>query len=504
MIDMQPVFRSDERFFCGSGRVAFTDLSLSNDVLNGWEWDFGDGSKGVGRNPTHFYNKPGRFDVQLLIRSNLGCTDTLIKKQLVEVSANPTMEIIASKSLICEDDIVQFDAVPLAGTNPNLVEWFWDFTNGQGSTQSKPDPQQFRKVGTYPMRLYVKDDKGCTDTVFYDFDVNPKPVVDAGADLQLCVGRPVQLNGSSNAVAAWLPAPSLSCTDCANPFVNPGNDTQYFLRSVTSKGCVALDSVRVSVVKPTKVIAAADTASICIGDGIKLRASGTAVYSWSPATALSASNVPDPLARPVVSTAYVVEGRDRFNCFVTYDTVFVRVNALPAVDAGRDTTLMAGYPLQLRPIYSQDVVKVKWEPGIFLSCADCKNPIVTPSYAATYTIFVYNQAGCVSKDVINILATCTKENLFIPNTFSPNGDGMNDVFFPRGRGIEKIRAFRVFNRWGQLIHLKENFFANDQSAGWKGRYYSGDAPPDVYVYMLDVVCENGNIITLKGDITLLR
>lgn len=77
-------------------------------------------------------------------------------------------------------------------------------------------------------------------------------------------------------------------------------------------------------------------------------------------------------------------------------------------------------------------------------------------------------------------------------------------FIQGAGGIEKIKAFRIFNRWGQLIYLKENFFSNDQGAGWKGRFYSGDAPADVYVYMIDVVCENGNLITLKGDVTLIR
>lgn len=504
MIDMQPVFRSSEAFFCGQGSVNFTDLSLSNDNLNGWVWDFGDGSTGSGKTATHFYDKPGTYDVKLTITSALGCTDTLLKRQVVEVRANPEMEVRASKSLICEDDLVQFEAAPVDGTNPPLVSWFWDFTNGLASNKPKPDAQQFRKVGIYPMRLYVKDDKGCADTVFYDFEVFPQPVVDAGPDAQLCFGTPVQLKGSADAAFEWLPGPSMSCTNCAAPFVNPSDDAVYYLKGTTTKGCVALDSVRVSVVQPTKVVAAVDSISLCFGEGVKLRASGTTLYAWSPASTLNASDIPDPLAKPEQSTTYVVEGRDRYNCFTSYDTVFVRVNTLPSVDAGRDTTMMAGYPFQLRPVYSPDVVRVQWEPRTFLDCNNCRTPVVTPSYSATYTVFVYNEAGCEAKDVINVLATCTRENLFIPNTFSPNGDGMNDVFYPRGRGVEKIKAFRIFNRWGQLIYLKENFFSNDQGAGWKGRFYSGDAPADVYVYMIDMVCENGNLITLKGDVTLIR
>ena len=110
----------------------------------------------------------------------------------------------------------------------------------------------------------------------------------------------------------------------------------------------------------------------------------------------------------------------------------------------------------------------------------------------------------MSKDVVNIFVTCTGDNLFIPNTFSPNGDGINEVFYPRGRGIEKIRSMKIFSRWGQLIYLKENFLANDQNAAWNGKRQGQFVTPDVYVYMIDLVCENGNIITLKGDVTLIR
>jgi gliding motility-associated-like protein len=166
--------------------------------------------------------------------------------------------------------------------------------------------------------------------------------------------------------------------------------------------------------------------------------------------------------------------------------------------------MMAGYPLQLKPTYSPNVTKVQWVPSLFLNCSDCKTPISTPLYSATYTVFAYTANGCMAKDVINVYGTCTKENLFIPNTFSPNGDGTNDIFYPRGRGVQQIKAFKIFNRWGQLIYLKENFRANDQSAGWDGTKKQQFVLPDVYVYMVDLVCENGNIISIKGDVTLIR
>jgi gliding motility-associated-like protein len=99
---------------------------------------------------------------------------------------------------------------------------------------------------------------------------------------------------------------------------------------------------------------------------------------------------------------------------------------------------------------------------------------------------------------------CTNENIFIPNTFSPNGDGMNDLFYVRGRGLTQIRSVRIFNRWGQQVFQKTNVIANDAGAGWDGTFKGQPLSPDVYVYMVEVVCENNALIMLKGDVMLVR
>jgi gliding motility-associated-like protein len=261
--------------------------------------------------------------------------------------------------------------------------------------------------------------------------------------------------------------------------------------------------LQVKVIQPTTVTAPQDT-FVCEGESVQLFATGTTLYHWSPATGLSKTDVASPVARPLQTTVYTVTGKDPYNCFVTTDVVLVRYVPKPRVNAGKDTTVMAGYPFALKPSYSNDVSRVQWMPSLFLNCADCKFPRSTPSYSATYTLFAYTEEGCMSKDVVNVFVTCTKENLYIPNTFSPNGDGMNEVFYPRGRGIEKIKSMKIFSRWGQLLYEKTNFLANDVNAGWNGKKAGQLVTPDVYVYMIELVCENGNIITWKGDVTLVR
>ena len=92
----------------------------------------------------------------------------------------------------------------------------------------------------------------------------------------------------------------------------------------------------------------------------------------------------------------------------------------------------------------------------------------------------------------------------MPNTFSPNGEGHNDIFYPRGRGLAAIKSMRIFNRWGELLFEQTNFAVNDPNAGWDGSYKGRKLTPDVYVYMIDVLCENTEVISVKGNITLLK
>jgi len=502
-VAIEPKFTPDINFMCDFGTVTFTDRSLTNEPLTAWRWDFGDGKTGSGRNPVTTYTKPGLYNVKLNVTSQNGCLDSLTRSAIIEVQARPDIGIQSSKAVLCEEDIIQFKGIELTPNNSPVVSWFWDFTNGNSATGQIPPLQQFRKAGIYPFRLYATNGKGCSDSLDQNFVVHPNPLIDAGPDVILCQGKPVQLSAKGANTYQWQPASFISCLTCPDPIISPASDITYIVKGFSSLGCTSTDSLNVKVVFPSKVSAMKDT-FVCAGESIQLFSFGSDIYKWSPSAGLNRTDIAGPTARPAQTTVYTVTGRDPYNCFVTTDDVLVRVVDLPKVDAGKDTTVMAGYPFALRPTYSNDVTRVQWVPTAFLNCPTCKVPTSTPSYSTTYTLFAYTDEGCMSKDVLNVFVTCTKENLFIPNTFSPNGDGQNEIFYPRGRGIEKIKSMKLFSRWGQLVYEKQNFFANDQSAGWNGKRAGQFVTPDVYVYMIELVCENGNIITLKGDVTLIR
>lgn len=119
-------------------------------------------------------------------------------------------------------------------------------------------------------------------------------------------------------------------------------------------------------------------------------------------------------------------------------------------------------------------------------------------------ITVTSEFGCPNSDTVVIHLYCDKSQIFVPNTFTPNGDGQNDVFYPRGRGISMVKSFRIYNRWGQLLFERSNIQLNDATNAWDGSF-QGDLPrPDVYVYALEAVCDAGDEVNLKGDVTIIR
>jgi len=181
------------------------------------------------------------------------------------------------------------------------------------------------------------------------------------------------------------------------------------------------------------------------------------------------------------------------------------VYPLPTIKVTGDTTLLSGTPGITIPLtYSNNVTSYAWTPPTNLSCADCPNPFASIKFTSTYNVKVTDVNGCVSSRDVTLIALCNNKNFFIPNTFSPNNDGNNDAFYPRGKGLERIQALRIFNRWGEMVFEKRNFPANDASAGWDGTYKGQKAASDTYVYMIDIICENAVIITYKGNITLIR
>jgi gliding motility-associated-like protein len=268
-------------------------------------------------------------------------------------------------------------------------------------------------------------------------------------------------------------------------------------------GCYKSDTIQVRVRQPFHIqVQPGDT--LCQGEILPLQASGADLYEWYPADGLNNAHIPNPQARPDKTTHYTVIGRDGDHCFADSAKVPVIVYPIPKFFAGNDTTVITGSTLPLRTVSSPDITQWKWSPANGLSCADCPAPTAAVKGSITYHVEVSNAGGCRASDDITIQAVCNGGNYFMPNTFSPNGDGSNDIFYVRGKGVNRIHSLKIFNRWGQMVFEKRDIMPNDPSSGWDGTFNGKKADMDVYVYIAEVICDNSAIVALKGDITLLR
>jgi gliding motility-associated-like protein len=280
------------------------------------------------------------------------------------------------------------------------------------------------------------------------------------------------------------------------------------LRVTTAYGCD--QSIPFAVDIPDSVAleatASADPVEICVGSPVTLHASSNigANYNWLQAADLDDPNSTDPVARPLTNTTYQVVVTDAHQCQVDTAAVQVTVHDLPEVDAGPDVVAATGSVLDLQAKGSADVTQWNWSPSDYLSCTDCANPTSTPRENMQYILTGTNQFGCQASDTMLIHLVCDEGKVFIPNTFTPNGDGQNDQFYPRGVGVKLVRYFRIYNRLGQLVYERTNFQLNDKAHGWDGTFKGQKLTPDVFVFSTSMICDNNEVFELSGNISLVR
>lgn len=494
---------SDNRMVCDSGIVAFRDSTTSNDIVTSFLWNFGDGSISTQKSPTHNFSDTGFYSIKLITTTAFGCTDTAVSKNYVKVVYAPSIKISGDTSA-CEPAKLRLTA-DFKRADTSAISWAWNFGNGTVSNLQKPDSQSYVQSGSYQVTLKATNSDGCYNVLTRTAVIHPKPLVDAGANAGICRFDTYKLNATGANTYTWRSNPTLSCTNCATPVAKPDTLTTYYVTGKTLFGCTSEDSVKLTVQQTFKMtISKADT--LCKGETATLLASGADNYQWSPSLYLNNADIASPKARPDTTITYQVIGKDNNGCFRDTQNISIKVYPLPSIDItnGDNITIQVGGSVKLTTKNSQDIASWKWFPSQWLSCGSCTEPLASPKEQITYSVTATNDGNCTASDKVTINLICNNTNVFIPNTFSPNGDGMNDVFYIRGSGLFNVLSFRVFNRWGQLVYQKNGGGANNPIDGWDGNLNGLPLQPDVYVYLIDVVCANNTIFPFKGNVSLIR
>ena len=313
-----------------------------------------------------------------------------------------------------------------------------------------------------------------------------------------------------------------------NIFITPSNTVQaptfhdtanlvYTLTETSIFGCV--DSIKIPVtVYDSAFTSVSNDTIICRGLSAHLQAYSSSdtvtndqtKWLWSPGSSLSNDAINDPIATPDSTTTYTVQITEN-PCYSATREVTVTVIQIPdiAITETMPEPMVAGSSDGLSASIINGVVVSSWAwmpSDATVSCDTCPTTIVTPTNSTTYTVSATTPIGCVGYGEITVNLICKEmEQVFVPNTFTPNGDGNNDRFYLSGKGLGKITRMSVYNRWGEEVFHAEGIDANTPAQGWDGTYRGQILEPDVFVYVIELLCEVNNVpFTIKGDISLVR
>jgi gliding motility-associated-like protein len=484
---------------CGYSKASFIDTSRSFFGVQQYAWTFGDGGTSNQASPQHQYNNTNNWAVQLVIKTNSGCFDTLYNPLYVHVPQKPQASI-QSDTAGCVNEILNFNAV--VNSIDTLNYYKWNFSNGFSSSNTLVSTS-FPIAGTQTAQLIAGTTNGCYDTTYKQVRINPNPFVRTNQDMIICKGQTTPLNATGALSYMWSPTQSLSCSTCPNTLAAPQTTTQYVIAGFNQFGCVGYDTVLITVAQPFNIgVTPNDT--LCIGQSMVLNAQGASKYTWSPAGGLSSITVSAPTASPTITTKYRVIGTDDYNCFRDTAYVTVAVGQYPVVNIGPDKVQQTGNLMPLKATFTNGpITSWRWGSSDF-NCTTCAEPIVSIKKDACYYVEAKNMYGCAGRDTMCVKVFFNDGQVFIPNAFTPDGDGVNDMFLVRGKGIKLVKSFRIFNRWGQVVFEKNNFAANDALYGWDGKINGIAAPPDVFVYTCEIIADNDQQYITKGNVTILK
>jgi len=415
---------------------------------------------------------------------------TAMDSVIIVVNALPTVDAGTDVS-ICSTFSVILDAT-------GSGSFLWSPATGLSSTTVNNPEASPSSTTTYIVTL--TDANNCSASDDVNVTVHELPTVDAGTDTWLCLGSSVMLNAVGVGTFEWNPAGSLDDPTSGTPMATPAASTTYTVMLTDANNCNATDAVLVTVgVDPP--IDAGIGSTICSGTPVTLGGSPTSVpgssFLWSPAGDLDDPASANPIATPISTTAYTL--------VVFNDTC--TSSAVVTITIG--STSMAGFTSRfeagcegLRGFFTDTSVGAitwSWDLGIGVVSTE-RNPQFQLAYgvATTVTLTITDASGCSSSTSQTFTTDTYGEmvDLEVPNVFSPNGDGNNDVFTLASNAIlGPCTNMQIMDRWGHTM-----FESLGNNITWDGRTFSGEpASAGTYFYMIQV-----KDMEFNGSLTLVR
>jgi len=358
----------------------------------------------------------------------------------------------------------------------------------------------------------------CPDTVTTNVTINnctlPQPIANFAASLtNICTGDCISFtdlstSSASGGITSWqwsFTGANTTTSTQQNPTnicYSTAGSYQVMLTVTDANGVDDTTMVNyinvTSCTLPTASFGISDS-TICAGNCINFTDMSTGATSWlwtfNGGTPSSSTNQNPTNICFNTDSNYIVKLVVNNSFGSDSTTLNVQVNATPTINAGNDVAINLGGSTVLNATGTNG--NYTWSPPTWLSCIVCQTTTSTPDETITYTVSVVDSNGCVATDQVNVVVNFDNV-IFVPNIFSPNGDGSNDVLYVRGKGIANFN-FIIYDRWGEKV-----FETNDLNTGWDGTFRGKAMNKAVFVYYLQATFIDGNKAKQKGDITLIR
>ena len=516
---------------CESQAAVFINESVG---ANTFIWYFGDDQTSTEFEPEHIYDEEGFYTITLIATDDLGCllpdTTSITIEVLpgVDPSAEPVEAICAgqqtqlnatgSSNLFWLDDPTLDDPTisnPFVNPQETTTYYLIDFNECETDTvevvveiyvpeSSVSDPEticigesvQLEASGgvtyswvpeetvnnplipnptvtpdettTYTVSIVTSE--GCE--VFEQVTITVETNIPGGTvyeEVNMCLGNSVQLNAVSGFEWSWSPTETLSNPFVQSPFATPTDTTTYYV-TVTNSCGTGTDEVTVNVVYPA--VSAYGGGTICAGQFVGAWAEGAEEYNWQPAAYAYPPNAASTMLSPPESMEFTVVGIDENGCGAA-NSVWVYVLPLPPVSAGPDQHIDYTDTGQL--FGNSFGLEYNWWPSDGLTCTDCPYPVATPESSSWYYLTVTDHNGCSNTDSVWVELYFP---IYVPNTITANGDGINDYFRAYGDNIKGFHL-QIFDRWG--FEVFESF---DIEEAWDGGINGYYVQNDSYVWII--------------------
>lgn len=456
--------------------------------------DLGDGT--LITDSTHLnylYTRADSFNPKFILVDNVGCA---VSYSLPAVVTHPTPVVTLPDTTVCHGSIL---AIALGADNYEWTPPTYLSCHVCSAVQISPDDNI-----TY--RVSASNSFGCSamDTMRVHVEKLAE-VLDNPDTVLVCKNTSFTLNAGSADKMYWTPGDYLSDSASIHPVCTPLTSTTYYVTGQSNIGCRKSTKVEVIVIDKLQLNEMADIA-ICPQDTFQFSASIVTTpqlaivnYTWTPANLLSAANIPNPSGHypPVATTFRVIASAG--TCASDTALVTVHLNSTPDITVPEDLITTPNADVKLKATSSFNM-SYQWQASDSFSCAACKETSIYPTQSQTVYVTGTTSAGCIVNDSLHIrVVSCDPEMIFLANTFTPNGDGVNDKFYIHSLALSQLKYFRVFDEWGRMVYETESM--ND---GWDGSVNGTAAGSAVYTYLMAGKCQNGYDIEKSGNIALMR